>query len=587
MDSSAALPNDPRPGPRSSNVPTSSSQPDDPALEGSTGSNNDIEPALRRGHSDGEVLTTGTGPYGRTLLGATGGGHGETWQDFVRQMLGSEEDQLERSRGVVRRAALVAADRKRRMQQTREDFNRRRSYTTGYGTNPVPGERRSTGLRPSINTSAGMPPPPPAELRETVIDAERPLPRVPSSASSRGSRHRDYVLPRWQPDAEVSECPICGRAFAFWYRKHHCRKCGRVVCAACSPHRITIPRQFIVHPPTDPESGIIGSPSISEVIDLTGDDNQDDSVATLPAQARRGSQNYRLDPALGGGQEVRLCNPCVPDPNPLPPPTYSQSTPRTFTSFPRPESIPPTRQAPARPSRSGVLGLSAISYVAQPSIPGEDPLTSSDSSSRRHTIQSNFSFPANHASSSTNSGRPSHPPPDNRVPFHYPGSTADERAAHHTSRFNPQIPPPSFRETPYGSAPGTSYPNVSLHGVLLEKTPLKDPSLPCPTPQPPTRTPTAPTTATTPPQATSPPAPATDPCSTSPHPSHPVHPNSAKKTSAQSATSLSRPKVPLAKKPRVKPTSPPVSRRTSRPLRPDPPIRLLARQSLVLWLLAC
>ncbi|EHA25918.1 hypothetical protein ASPNIDRAFT_143971, partial [Aspergillus niger ATCC 1015] len=50
----------------------------------------------------------------------------------------------------------------------------------------------------------------------------------------------------WQPDAEVTKCPICGTTFSFWYRKHHCRKCGRVVCASCSPHRITIPRQFIV-----------------------------------------------------------------------------------------------------------------------------------------------------------------------------------------------------------------------------------------------------------------------------------------------------------------------------------------------------
>ena len=464
MDSSGTPSNNPTPGLNSPDVLTPSSQPNSPALEGSSDSNNDMEPPLRRGHSDGEVLTTRTGPHSHTLLGATRGGHGETWQDFVRQMLGSEEDQLERSRGAVRRAALVAADRKRRMHQAREDFNRRRSYTMGYGTNPVPSERRSTGLRPGINTSAGMPPPPHAELRETVVDTERPLPRVPSSASSRGSRHRDYVLPTWQPDSEVSECPICGRAFAFWYRKHHCRKCGRVVCAACSPHRITIPRQFIVHPPTDPEAGIIGSPSTLEVIDLTRDDNQDDSVATLPAQARRPSQNHRLDPALGGGQEVRLCNPCVPDPNPLPPPTYSQSTPRTFTSFPRPESILPTPQAPVRPSRLGVVGLSGSSYVAQPSIPREDPATSSDSSSRRHTLQSNFSFPTSHASGSTNSGRPSHPPPDNRIPFHYPGSTAEERSAYHTSRFS--HPPPSIQQTSYGSAPGTSYPNVRLNPVL-------------------------------------------------------------------------------------------------------------------------
>ncbi|KAF2748518.1 hypothetical protein M011DRAFT_400799, partial [Sporormia fimetaria CBS 119925] len=52
----------------------------------------------------------------------------------------------------------------------------------------------------------------------------------------------DIVLPRWQPDSEVDACPVCERQFSFFYRRHHCRKCGRVVCANCSPHRITIPR---------------------------------------------------------------------------------------------------------------------------------------------------------------------------------------------------------------------------------------------------------------------------------------------------------------------------------------------------------
>ncbi|KAI5299088.1 hypothetical protein KEM56_003535, partial [Ascosphaera pollenicola] len=60
----------------------------------------------------------------------------------------------------------------------------------------------------------------------------------------------EYTPPPWQPDSEVSACPICHHEFSFWYRKHHCRKCGRVVCANCSPHRITIPRQYIVRPPT-------------------------------------------------------------------------------------------------------------------------------------------------------------------------------------------------------------------------------------------------------------------------------------------------------------------------------------------------
>jgi hypothetical protein len=30
-------------------------------------------------------------------------------------------------------------------------------------------------------------------------------------------------LPRWQPDAEVTYCPICHTQFSFFVRKHHCR----------------------------------------------------------------------------------------------------------------------------------------------------------------------------------------------------------------------------------------------------------------------------------------------------------------------------------------------------------------------------
>lgn len=56
------------------------------------------------------------------------------------------------------------------------------------------------------------------------------------------------------------------------------------MCASCSPHRITIPYQFIVQ-----DTAIQGMDRR-----LESTDNQ-------------------------GGMKVRLCNPCVPDPNTLPP----------------------------------------------------------------------------------------------------------------------------------------------------------------------------------------------------------------------------------------------------------------------------
>lgn len=36
----------------------------------------------------------------------------------------------------------------------------------------------------------------------------------------------------WEDDKSVDKCPICGHKFGYTLRKHHCRVCGRVVCAS-------------------------------------------------------------------------------------------------------------------------------------------------------------------------------------------------------------------------------------------------------------------------------------------------------------------------------------------------------------------
>lgn len=52
-----------------------------------------------------------------------------------------------------------------------------------------------------------------------------PAPSSPSSYRA-GRAPRDFsdiLLPRWQPDSEVTLCPICRTQFSFFVRKHHCR----------------------------------------------------------------------------------------------------------------------------------------------------------------------------------------------------------------------------------------------------------------------------------------------------------------------------------------------------------------------------
>lgn len=50
-------------------------------------------------------------------------------------------------------------------------------------------------------------------------------PRPPPLRQQEGgsTRSSDFMLPRWQPDAEVTYCPICQTQFSFFVRKHHCR----------------------------------------------------------------------------------------------------------------------------------------------------------------------------------------------------------------------------------------------------------------------------------------------------------------------------------------------------------------------------
>lgn len=113
----------------------------------------------------------------------------------------------------------------------------------------------------------------------------------------------DIVLPWWMPDETSSKCCICETPFTFLTRRHHCRRCGRLVCATCSPHRITIPRQYIVRPP---------------------EERLWDEDANLTRSHSGNDSSEYLD-NLGGGETVRVCNPCVPDPNYGPPPSQANA----------------------------------------------------------------------------------------------------------------------------------------------------------------------------------------------------------------------------------------------------------------------
>jgi hypothetical protein len=41
----------------------------------------------------------------------------------------------------------------------------------------------------------------------------------------------------WQPDDEATNCHVCGDGFSLMRRRHHCRRCGKVVHGSCSTSR--------------------------------------------------------------------------------------------------------------------------------------------------------------------------------------------------------------------------------------------------------------------------------------------------------------------------------------------------------------
>ena len=48
---------------------------------------------------------------------------------------------------------------------------------------------------------------------------------------------------RWVPDEEGAACSVCHVEFSITRRRHHCRKCGSLVCGNCSDHFIPLDSQ--------------------------------------------------------------------------------------------------------------------------------------------------------------------------------------------------------------------------------------------------------------------------------------------------------------------------------------------------------
>ncbi|PKI85209.1 hypothetical protein MVES_001116 [Malassezia vespertilionis] len=76
---------------------------------------------------------------------------------------------------------------------------------------------------------------------------------------------------RWQHDMDVRTCGKCERRFTFFFRRHHCRRCGQIYCDACSQSRVHLLASDLVIDPAVPEMFRSEQSGSSRVCDICVD----------------------------------------------------------------------------------------------------------------------------------------------------------------------------------------------------------------------------------------------------------------------------------------------------------------------------
>lgn len=67
----------------------------------------------------------------------------------------------------------------------------------------------------------------------------------------------------WMPDNASAGCLICTKQWSLKNRRHHCRRCGRLVCDECSQ------RKYVFDEAEGPKRTCDGSTIINHILFLT------------------------------------------------------------------------------------------------------------------------------------------------------------------------------------------------------------------------------------------------------------------------------------------------------------------------------
>jgi len=115
------------------------------------------------------------------------------------------------------------------------------------------------------------------------------------------------IAPIWTPDSYSNNCTVCNAAFSMFFRRHHCRNCGKLVCDPCSSYRCMIPEV------SDTEVRVCKSchDELAEELEKdTGDESQHRSVGSA-SSAGGGFTGImrRSSLLLGFSKEAPVANP--------------------------------------------------------------------------------------------------------------------------------------------------------------------------------------------------------------------------------------------------------------------------------------
>lgn len=72
------------------------------------------------------------------------------------------------------------------------------------------------------------------KLHKKDKDKDKEKDKGDGKVAERRRKVEHWVPAIWIPDGKTASCMRCGRMFGWRRRRHHCRLCGRCVCAGCS-----------------------------------------------------------------------------------------------------------------------------------------------------------------------------------------------------------------------------------------------------------------------------------------------------------------------------------------------------------------